>query len=386
MPEHIYLDAITTTRPSEQALSASWPFFSTFYGSSSSPHQMGQDLKEPIAQAEKALFDLFPFSKDFCFVFTSSGAEAISQVIFSVLRGICRKIGKNHFTIRSIDEAPAILACTHLEEEGCFLKFATSAPCGFCPITSFEESISPRTALISVCGASALTGVVQPLEELANLCKRRDILLHVDATHLIGRWPLDEIATCADYITFNGEQFHAPKGTGGLFARKKCPLFPIIFGEEELHRFRGGPLNVASLIALGQAACEAKLLQDLYGSEVARLKLFFEELLIESYPEAIVLFSKEARLPHCSSIVFPGIESELLAFALHRKGVYACIGGGTFQKIEKVLQGACESPLFAKCALSFSLTKDTREDEIERAVQIIATTCKKLRKLSQVFL
>jgi cysteine desulfurase len=383
MRDLIFLDAITTTKPSQQAINASFPFYSTYYGSSASPHQMGQELKDPICKAEKALFDLFPFQHEFRFVFTSSGAEAISQVIFSVLRGISRKIGKNHFTVRSIDEAPSILACSHLEEEACFFKFAEINSQGFCPLSSFEEAISPRTALISVCGASALTGVLQPLEELSELCKKRSILLHVDATHLIGKWPLDEIARTADYITFNGEQFHAPKGAGGLFAKRDAPLFPIIFGEEELSKFRGGPLNVASLVALGQAAYEAKLLQDLYGSEVARLKLLFEKQVVENYPEAQVLFSKETRLPHCSCMVFPGIESELFAFSLNRKGVYACIGGGSFQKIEKVLYGASEDPHFAKCALSFSLTKETSEDEIERAVRIIVDTAKKLRKISR---
>jgi cysteine desulfurase len=385
MPDRIYLDAITTTRPTEQVIRAGASFYDSLYGSTASPHQMGQELQGPIDMAENRLYELFSLPKSTCFVFTSSGAEATTQVIVSVLRGISRKIGKNHFVVRSIDEAPSILACSHLEEEGCFFKFALCNTHGFCSLQDFEEVISPRTALISVCGASALTGALQPLEELAKLCKTRGILLHVDATHLIGKWPLEEVALLADYITFNGEQFHAPKGTGGLFAKEDAPLFPLIFGEEELVRFRGGPLNVAALISLGQAAYEAQILRDLYGSEVARLRGLFEEIVLQGYPEAVVLFSEQTRLPHCSCIVFPGIESELLAFALNRKGIYACIGGGALQKISKVVGASYTDPLFAQCGISFSLTKETQEDEIERASKVIIETAKRLRKLSRVF-
>jgi cysteine desulfurase len=381
MTDRIFLDAITTTKPSGQCVQALLPFFETCFGSSSSPHQMGSELVAHTEKSIAAIFDLFGAAADAQFVFTSSGAEAVSQVIMSVYRSVVRKLGKNHFVTRSIDEAPAIFAISQLEEEECYLRMAECSKQGYVTCNALGDAISARTALVSMSLTCGLTGVIQPVEEIAALCKERGILLHLDVTHAVGK--LDVLLTHADCITCNGEQFHAPKGTGILLANKNFHLHPLIHGEGEQEQLRGGALNVPMLVSLGQAALEAKQHQNLYCTEVARLRALFELGLEEAYPEAQVLFQSEQRLPHCTAVTFPGIHSELLAFALSRKGVYACMGGGPFQQMEKVLAACQVDPLLAQTALSFSLSKDTQEAEIERAIVIIADVAKRLRRVSK---
>ena len=383
MTERIYLDNITTSRVSDGAIKAMMPYFESAYGAASSPHQMGQELHAALGKSYRAVYDICSAKEEDVFVFTSSSCEAITQVMQSVYRNVTKKTGKNHFVASAIDEAASILAITKLEEEACMLRLAEVTAQGIVNQNTIAESITPRTALVSLSWACALTGVVQPIAEIAKICKARGILLHVDATHVIGKLSLDLQESRPDYITFNGEQFHAPKGIGGVFAKKPAPLEPLIYGEDEELRLRGGPLNVPFLIALGQASVEAKQNQNLYCTEVARLRDRFERNLQEHYPEAIAFFQNEERLPHVSCMAFPGIRNETLMYALNRKGVFANMGGGPFQQIELVLTASgVEAPL-AKCALSFSFSKDTTLQDMEKACEIIVGCAKSLRRASK---
>ena len=378
----IYLDNITTTKPSLAAITAMIPFFEDAFGALSSPHAMGQSLLPEIEKSLRTIYDFVHASDEDQCVVTSCGAEAVSQIIFSVYKEVTKKEGKNHFVTSSIDEAPAILALSRLEDEGCYLRMAQVTQGGYVTEETVIEALTPRTALVSLSWACALTGVVQPIEQIAKLCTSRNILLHVDATHALGKLTLYG-DTRPDYITFNGEQLHAPKGIGMIIAKKNAPLLPLISGEEDTIKKRGGALNMPLLAALAQAVVEARQNQDLYCLEVARLRDKFEKSIVAAYPEAHILFHNEERLPHCSTIAFPGIKSEALAYVLNRKGVYANMGGGAFQQMEIVLKACAQNPLYTPCALSFSLSKYTTEQEIDEAVAIICQVASRLRRASK---
>jgi len=376
MAERIYLDHISATPVAPQALAASMPFYETSFAQPTAPHQMGQELFSSIKTSQTQLYDFFGASPEAQMVFTSSGAEAIAQVIQTASIELFRKRGKNHFVARAIDDAPSVLALSSLEQEGGFLCLAPCSKRGFVTKEALIDSISARTALISVSSVCALTGVIQPLEEIAEVCKQRAIWLHVDATHTVGKMPLSFSEMPCDFLTVDGQGVHAPVGTGVLFAKKEIPLHPLLMAR---------PFNMAGFVALGYAAELSKDWQSLYCTEVCRLRGLLESGIKELYPEAQVLFEDEERLPNVTAIAFPGIHSELLAYALNRKGVFACMGGGPFQQMERVLTSCGIDPALARTSLSFSLSKDTQEQEIERAIAIIGDVTKRLRKLSKAF-
>ncbi len=381
-----YLDNNTATKPSQTVILAMMPYFEEHYASPSCPHAMGQELLRPIEKALHAIYHLAGAKEDDLFVFTSSYSESITQVIHSVYEQVARQTGKTHFITSTIGDAATIYALSKLEEEGCALQMAKVSKEGYVPLDSIIEAITPRTCLISLPLASALTGVIQPVYDIAALCKERGILLHIDVTHALGKLLVDFAELGADYLTFNGEQLHAPKGTGGLFARKGTPLIPLIAGDGQETRFRGGPINVPLEIALGQACIEAEQSSTLYCSEVARLRDLFEERIIQQCPEASVLFKESERLPTTSAIAFYGIRSEALLYALSKKGVFATMGGGCEQHIERVVEASGIDHIIASCTLSFSLSKFTTEHDIEKAATIIGEAIVRLRKLSKTLL
>lgn len=382
MPRGIYLDNSTTTRPSIQAVSRMMPFFSEIWGSPSSPHLGGQEPLPAITESYRAIYDLLGAKETDDFVFTSSGAEAVNQVILATYFDQVRLTGKNQVITSHIDEAPALSAVARLEQLDCISKLVQPNEHGQITAKIISEAISPRTALISLSWANGLTGVINPVHEIATLCKERGIELHLDATHLLGKYYVEFGDVGANFISFNGEQFHAPKGTGGLWIRAGSRCSPLILGGIEQGGQRGGSFNVPALIALGQAAREAVESRDLLCSEVPRLRDKLEMGIVAKYPAAVPFYSDQERLPHCCAIAFPGIPNETMLYALNRKGLFACIGGGSFQQIGLVLMAAGVAAPIAHTAISFSLSRETHEEEIDRAIDIVAEVAHSLRQLS----
>lgn len=349
----IYLDHATQTRPRARVIDALLPYYRELWGCVEAPYPFGQRLIPAIEEAKAQIRALVEAPEDVHVVHTHSGAEAVSQVVMGIYKEVSRQAGKNHFVTSRRDRAAPILAMTHLQELGCVMEMAPVNEEGIVTAEALAETLTPRTALVSLSAANGLTGVIQPLEEIAALCKERGVMLHVDATHTVGKgdFPWRE----GDILTFGGEALGAPSGCGALLMRSHVSLGSLIFGQSA---------DTASAVALGAAAKEAKAVSDYYLTEVARLRDHFERLVQEAIPETQVAFAQADRLPYITALLFPGVASEALLYLLSRKGVYASMGGGTMQQISYHVD--------AHCALSFALSDETSEEELARAVLMIA--------------
>jgi cysteine desulfurase len=383
MASLIYLDNSTCARPSEKAISAMMPFWTTYWGIPTAPHQKGQELYPFIAEYYKTLYTFIGAKENDRLILTSSGAEAVNHVIFSAYRDLTLPTGKNQFLTSKADEASAIMAIASLEPFGCVGKMIEVNHQGIVTAKALADVLSPRTALLSLSWANGLTGVIQPIAEIADLCQQRGIRLHLDATHVLGKlfFELEDVG--ADYLTFNGNQLHAPKGTGVLYVKGGMSCSPFIFGSPDQGGMRAGDLNIASLAGLATASHEALDCRDLLCTETARLRNRLEQGILKGFPQAQVCFKDQERLPHCSTILFPGISNEALLFTLNRRGVCASIGGGNFQQLGLLLSVAGVEEKLAHSGVAFSLSRYTTEEEIDRAVQVIVDSAKSLACLSQ---
>jgi len=383
MKQGIYLDNSMTTRPSEKAVSSMMPFITDHWGSPSSPHTMGQDIYPAMRESYQQIYKLLGASEEDDFVFTSSGAEAVNQVIASAYLDVTVPTGKNQYITSNIDEAPALMAISRLEQMGCVGKIVHPDNEGKVTAEKIADAITPRTALVSLSWANGLTGVLHPVGEIASLCQERGILFHLDATHVLGKvfYEMEDVG--ADFITFNGDNLHAPKGTGGLYIKKGITCSPFILGGIEQGGYRAGSYNIPGLIALGHASQEALEARDHLCTEVARLRDHLESEVLEAIPSAVPCFQNQERLPHCTTIAFPKVTNEALLYALNRRGVYASIGGGGFQQIGLILQSCGFEEKIAQSAVSFSLSRETSPEEIDSAIEIIVNEANRLGRLSE---
>ncbi len=354
----IYLDHHSATRPCTAALERMTPYLQDHWGASFAPHRMGQELIAALDSRYQMIYDLVGAHENDRFVFTSSGAEAVNQVFWSIFLEKARKEGKSHILISNLEDAPTLQCAKRLEELGCTIKIVPTNAQGQIDLEQLAQLINPRTALISVTLADGLTGVIQPTEEIIRIAKEKKVLLHLDATYAIGKCPL---TFDADYLTFSGDRIHAVKGSGGLFAKETSPLVPFILGGEEQANLRGGSFDIPSFMALSAAAQQALLYLDTMALEVVRLRDLFESLL-----SGHVLYQNVPRLPNTTSIQFDKVHPEALLYFLNRKGIYA----GPLSRIDER-------------AVSFALSRMTTEEEITKAATIINETVLHLQTIAE---
>ena len=381
----IYLDNSTAAKPSERAISAMMPYYNRHWGVPSAPHQKGQELYPQLTKFYQAIYALIGAKESDNVIITSSSTEAVNHVISSVHRDVTLATGKNQFLTSKIDEAPAILTISHLEPFSCFGKSIEVNGEGIITADALADKLSPRTALVSLSWVNGLTGVIQPVQEIAALCKQRGVRFHLEATHALGKIDFDLNDIDPDYLTFNGNQLHASHGTGVLFIKQGIKCSPFIYGGSDQAGLRAGSLNMAGLASLATAAEEAIDAIDLLCTETARLRNRLEEGVLKGFPTAKICFKNQERVPHCSTIAFPGISNEALLFLLNRKGLCASIGGGNFQQLALILSACGIDEKTAHGAVSFSLSRETTDDEIDRAIDIITQSAQMLSQLSEPF-
>lgn len=374
MPRPIYLDNSQTTAPSKTAMAKMMPFLSERWGLFSQPHFKGQELAAPILEAYQQLYQLFNAKDEDEVIFVASGAEAVNQVIQGAYFDLTLPSGKNHYIVGKIDEAPALMATHRLEQAGCVATMILPT------LQALIEALTPRTALVSLSWGNGLTSQIQPVKEMGKILRERGVKFHLEASHVIGKLWFDPYAIGADYISFGGDLIHGPKSSGALWVRAKEKVPKFILGGLEQDGYRAGPLDTANLVALGAAAKEAVDGLDYLATEVARLRAKLERELLKAIPEVKILFRDQERLPHISCIVFPGCASEALLYLMQQNECLATMGGGSLQQIGYVLSALHLPEKEAASALSFSLSRETSDDEVERAVRIIKEVYDKLRK------
>lgn len=378
----IYLDNSLITRPSKEAVSEMIPFLTEKWGTSLAPHHWGHQNLSAMEESYQSLYKLLGADQNDVVFMTSSGTEAVNHVVNAVYRDVTVDKGKNQFLTSAIDEAPQIMAMSHLEKLGCVCRMIEANPDGTISPEAVGDAVTPRAALLSLSWANGLTGVIHPVEEIAKVCQERGILFHLEASHVLGKLYFDLSQIGADFISFEGSLVHAPQGTGAIWVRDKVKLSPFLYGGQEQGGHRAGPVNMPGLAALGKASAQLWESRDLLCMEGARLRNHLEEGIQQGYPDAKPLFTDQERLPHITTISFPGIANEALLFALAEKGLFASIGGGTHQQIGLVLEACQVEPLLAHSAISFSLSRETTDQEIDRAIEIIVSTAKQMRQSS----
>lgn len=352
----IYLDNHSATQSCQASLERMGTYLRDHWAAPFAPHRLGQESAMAFQRCEPILLELVGASfPDQCYV-TSTGAEAVGQVFWSIFMEVARKTGKTHIILSELEDAVSMQCAKRLEELGCTIKIAPSRD-GQIDCEALEKLISPRTALISATMAHGLTGVIQPIGHLVELAQKHKVLLHLDANYAVGKYPLD---LAADYVTFSGDLIHSATPAGALFVKAGAPLTPLVLGSYP---------EVGAAAALAAAVQQGMFYLDTMALETVRLRDLFESLV-----EGEVLFQDTLRLPNTSLIAFPRVHQEALLYFLSRKGVFASMGGKRSARLSD------------ETSLSFALSRMTTEEEIRKAAQIINEAVRKLRALSEAIL
>lgn len=376
--DEIYLDHHATTPVDPAVLDAMWPFFAEHVGNSASEqHASGRFAAEAVEIARQQVAELVDADPR-CVVFTSGATEANNLALKGLLA-----TAPGHVVVSAIEHRSVLDVVQRLKRRGRPVTVIPAEGTGRVDISALERSLTPETVLVSVMAASNEIGTLQPVGEIAAICRTQGISFHTDAVQVCGRVPFSVRETGADLVSLSAHKLYGPQGIGALIVRRGSPrlaLEPLLEGGGHENRLRSGTLPVALIVGFG-AACERA--RDLLDEEIPRLTALRERLwqrLHRELPGLVLHGDMEQRLPGNLNVGIPGVDGDALLAGL--KGL-AVSSGAACSSAEPepshVLRALGVSDTLARASLRFGLGRFTTAVEIDRAAEIVVTTVERLR-------
>jgi cysteine desulfurase len=382
MKERIYLDNSATTCMDERVLESMLPCFRENFGNASSVHLVGQEARAVVEDARRSIAELLGADTREI-VFTSGGTESDNTALWGIFRSGARP--GNHIITTKI-EHPAILStCKSLELSGAEITYVPVDASGRVDPQAIESAIRKSTILISVMHANNETGVIQPVEEIAEISRKCGIPIHTDAVQSVGKIPTKVRDLNVDLLSMSGHKIHGPKGIGALYIRKGTRIVPFMTGGSQERKRRAGTENVPAIAGLGAAARLAGERLPEMQTRIARLRDRLEQEA-RTRIDGVRINGQAARLPNISNLSFDGLEGEAAVIALDLEGIAlstgsACSSGSLDPSHVLIAMGL--RPEIVQSSLRFSLGYHNTEEEIDRTLQKLETIVQRLRKLSK---
>jgi cysteine desulfurase len=377
----IYFDNNATTKVAEEVLEEIKPYFCESYGNPSSMHTFGGQVGVRIRKAREQVAELLGCGPSEV-IFTGCGTESDN----SAINGVLAAVPNRHKIITTRVEHPAVLSvCRELENHGYEVVELGVDKKGQLDLQELEDQLDEDTALVTIMYANNETGVVFPVEEIAEMVTDREIVFHTDAVQAVGKIPLNLAKSKIDLLSLSGHKLHAPKGIGVLYVRKGTRLSPYILGGHQESGRRAGTENVPGIIGLGKACELAAENFDEENNRVKKLRDKLESAIIESCPDCFVNGDSENRLPNTANISFEYIEGEAILLLLDKYGICASSGSAcTSGSLEPshVLRAMGVPFTAAHGSIRFSLSRYNTEEEVDFVIEKMPEIVNKLRKLS----
>lgn len=289
----------------------------TLGGNPSSVHHFGRQARQIVESARAEIASLAGCSTE-NIVFTSGATEATNLA----LRG-CGRVR----LILPATEHDAGLAVARAWN-GAAHVVAVNGTGHVCldELASLLTDQGGRT-IVSVMAANNETGVLQPVEAVAGLCRQHGALLHVDAVQAVGKVPFAPIAECADMISISGHKVGGPAGVGALILRNGLDIQPLILGGGQERKRRSGTENLIGITGMG-AAVAASVDEQISGrvENVRQLRDRMETELKAAVPGLKIFGMETERLPNTTCLLMPGVSAELQVMMLDLEGIAVSAG------------------------------------------------------------
>lgn len=364
----IYLDYNATTPIAPSVLEAMLPFLREHYGNPSSRHAMGIAVYQAVEDSRERLAQLLGADPDEIY-FTSGGTESNNLAIKGVAEDDEGYAG--HLIISAVEHPAVSEPVRYLQKMGCSLTVVPVDRWGCVDPQRVEDAIRDDTILVSVMHANNEIGSIQPIREIAQICRERGVYSHTDAAQSIGkiRTHVEELGV--DMLSLAGHKMYAPKGVGALYVRRGTPVHPQCHGAGHERGLRPGTENVASIVGLGQAARLASKNNDENASFLTARRDQLFNLLQDAIGETLTYNGAvDQRLPNTLSVNFPRVAGYQLlerAADVYASTGSACHSGSSH--ISPTLAAIGLPPEIAQGTVRLSLGWMTSVEEIERAAQ-----------------
>lgn len=384
----IYMDNNATTPMDPRVLEAMMPYFTEKFGNAASRnHAYGWEAEEAVEKArEQVAKAIGADAKEI--IFTSGATESDNIALKGAVEMYAEK--GNHI-ITLLTEHKAVLdTCRRLEREGkATVTYLAPKQDGIVDLEQLEAAITDKTIMVAIMMANNEIGVIQPMAQIGEICRKHGVLFFTDAVQAVGKVPVDVNAMKIDVLAISGHKIYGPKGVGALYVRRKNPrvkLAGVIDGGGQERGMRSGTLNVPGIVGLGKAL---EIAIEEMPSEMKRLTYLRNKLkdgIMSQLEECYINGSMESRLPGNLNISYAYVEGEGLLMGL--KGLAVSSGSAcTSASLEPshVLKALGVGDELAHSSIRYGLGRFTTEEEVDYAIKITVEAVNRLREMSPLY-
>ncbi len=383
----IYLDNASTTKIDARVLEAMMPYLTESYGNAGTLYSIGKNAAQAIAKARRQVAELIGAMPE-QIVFTSGGSEA-NNMVFAGLRDYMSRSDKCHIVASQIEHDSVLKAIKNLTQNNFDATFV--APCcdGVVHPRTVLDSITRETGIVSVMHTNNETGVENPVNEIASICRENGILFHTDCVQAVGCQKIDVGKIDCDFLSLSAHKVHAPKGVGALYVKDTSKLSPLIFGgASQEFGLRGGTENVAGIVGFGEAC---KILKNQLHEDETKIMILKQRLYndikkgLERHGLSDIMHlngSSPIQKGKVLNLRFDNVDGETLLLLLDAKGV--CVSAGSACRSHEsepshvlVAMGIDEED--ARNSIRLSLSRMNTDEEVAQASEIIVNCVVALR-------
>ena len=376
-----YFDNAATTKVKKEVLQEMLPYYSEKYGNPSAVYAIAREAKKDIEKAREKVANLIGCDKKEIY-FTASGSEADNTAIKSV--AYKNRFKGNHIITSKIEHHAILESCEFLEKQGFEITYLNVDKNGFINLNELRNSIREETILISIMFANNEIGTIEPVEDIAQIAKEKNIIFHTDAVQAVGNVNIDVKSMGIDMLSLSGHKIYGPKGIGALYVKNGIEFEKFINGGHQERNKRAGTENTAGIIGLGKASELAKESLNEHIKKVKELRDYYVEQVNNKIPNIRINGALNARLPGNSNISFEGVNGNDLLLELDNVGI--CASSGSACNSEEtapshVLSAIGLDSKIAKSALRVTFGEFNTKDEVDYLVENLEKAVKKLRNL-----
>lgn len=381
----IYLDNAATTPMDPAVLEGMLPYFREHFGNPSSRgHRLGWLAESAVSRARKSVANALGASEREI-VFTAGASESNNLALFGAAYQYYPK-GRHIITTR-VEHKSVVEPLRQLEREGFRISWLPVDAEGRVSAEDIRRAIEPETILVSVMTANNELGTVNPIAEIAKICREYKVLFHTDAAQAFGKIPLSVQSLQVDLLTLSGHKIYGPKGVGALYVRRRAPrvnLKPLIFGGGQERGLRSGTSNVPGIVGLGVASelAQARLTLDAEHISGLRDRFFFG--LKEALGDALKLNGPTSRrLPGHLNLRIEGISAEALMLGLKEMALSsgsACLSSEGEPSV--VLHEIGLKPEEAAESFRIVFGRENTDEEVQFCIEKITKMVQRIRVLA----
>ncbi|MDK2901478.1 MAG: cysteine desulfurase [Thermosediminibacterales bacterium] len=385
MGKRIYVDHAATTPIRSEVLEEMMPYLTERFGNPSSIYSYGREAKKAIEEAREKVAKAIG-ADPLEIYFTGSGTEADNWAIIGT--AFANRNKGNHIITSSIEHHAVLHTCEYLEKQGFSVTYLPVDEFGMVKLETLKKSINDRTILVTIMHANNEIGTIQPIKEIGEFLKEKDITFHTDAVQTVGKIPVNVKDLKVDMLSLSAHKIYGPKGIGALYIRKGIKIHPYIHGGAQERKRRAGTENVAGIVGLGKAIELA--ISNMEG-QIEYLTSLRDKLIKgiqEKIPYVRINGHPTQRLPHNVNMCFEFIEGESLLLNLDMKGICASSGSactsGSLEPSHVLLAIGLPHEI-AHGSLRLTLGKDNTQEDVDYILEVLPQIVNKLRDMSPLF-